>query len=209
MNFLKHSEGYRGEVWIKLRDYKVRILDMKGFVERLEEEARSIKTTKIKDLFEKDAKEIAERYKKGEIQKIEAIHELERLKKFAEKELQQFMVEMDTEVEMIIKKLKGFLKPKIFGVPLEIVISEIISYIEDITRNELPKKDFGYLNVTGENEANLKEKLEMHLDEYRSGVIVSSEEFLNYIEETLENLEITFEVKKLPKKAVVVWTSKN
>ena len=195
---------------LSLKDLKLLAkLTEKAFI--LTEELTN--ASSIEKMFLEDAKRIKEAYLNNTLSKAEAEKALRDLKECARKLLQEIpdssrkqcrqIVFISGDVERTFHELEGafravihnlekfhkFSYPPEYGVPVSILVARIEEGIANIIGQggELPKKEFGILQLSKTDHARVEEKVTAFLREYSSGVIIASDSDLK--ENVLETLK--------------------
>ena len=139
----------------------------------------------LKEMFELDAQEIRNDLSRKKIIKSHALKALEILKKDAKeigrdnKELEERLFYIEKETVNLIEKI---LQISGNSVPIDSVIDDIIEDI-DQTGNDLPKSNFGILEIKDIDPSEVRSRILTFLDDYHSGIIVLSKQQRKLIDE--------------------------
>lgn len=190
----------------KLEDVERRCSNIIGMLKELDKEATSLITKEgIVKLFKEDVNSIKEDYERGKISRKEAqqlLQDLQRVTDELEKyisHVRKIVLKLEEDSLSILRKL---IEPPQFGVPVTIVKEEIGRLINQILKEELPRKEFGVLEVSNLSKGELRQKIYEFIDEYYSGLIITPPELSECITKILSNLYMRFDVKKVGVKVI-------
>jgi len=182
----------------KVREYSYYIEDS---LKKLEGTASTLVTREgIMEMFRKDVDLIKEDYKKGDISRREAKQSLQDLLRITDEleryvlEIRKLFLKLEEISHSILRKL---IEPPEFGVPITVVKGEIREFISQTLEDEIPKREFGVLEVANLSENECKQKINGFIDEYSSGLVITQPELESFIIKILNSARVRFEAKKV------------
>jgi len=159
----------------------------------------------IVELFEKDANSIKESYERGEISRKEAQQLLQDLHRVADEleryisHIREIFLKLEEDSRSILRKL---IEPPQFGVPVTVVKGEIKRLINQILGEDIPKREFGVLEVSNLSESGCRQKIHEFINEYSSGLVITQPELSECLTKILNDAHVRFEVKKVGVKII-------
>ena len=143
-----------------------------SMLKELDKEATSLITKEeIVKLFEKDANLIKEDYERGEVSRKEAQQLLQDLHRVADEleryisHVREIFLKLEENSRSILRKL---IEPPQFGVPVTVVKGEIKRFINQILGEDIPKREFGVLEVSNLSESECRQKIHEFINDYSS-----------------------------------------
>lgn len=158
-------------------------------------------------MFERDKERIKADYKKGLISRKEAFQQLKELEYVADNlekyvfEVRTLLKELERETQEMIIELRRFREVPRAGVSIDYVKGRIKKSLRE-AEEELPKKEFGILDVSGLPKDKCERTIREFLEEYYSGVIVAQPRLREFIIELLHGTGVRFEVKEMASRIV-------
>jgi len=187
----------------EVRENCHRIIDL---LEKLHSTAPQLITEEgIMKLFEDDANSIKEDYERGKISRKEAQQLLQDLHRVADEleryvsHVQEIFLKLEEDSHLILKKL---IEPPQFGVPVTVVKGEIKRLINQILGEDIPKREFGVLEVSNLSESECRQKIHEFINEYSSGLVITQPELSECVTKILNDAHVRFEVKKVGVKII-------
>ena len=190
----------------KLEDVERHCSNIMSMLKELDKEATSLITKEeIVELFEKDANSIKESYERGEISRKEAQQLLQDLHRVADEleryisHVREIFLKLEENSRSILRKL---IEPPQFGVPVTVVKGEIKRLINQILGEDIPKREFGVLEVSNLSESECRQKIHEFINEYSSGLVITQPELSECLTKILNDAHVRFEVKKVGVKII-------
>jgi len=190
----------------KLEDVERLCFKIMDMLKELDGEATNLITEgEIVKLFEKDANSIKEGYEMKEISRKEAQQLLQDLHRVADEleryisHVREIFLKLEEDSHSILRKL---IEPPQLGVPVTVVKGEIKRLINQILEKDIPKREFGVLEVSNLSESECRQKIHEFINEYSSGLVITQPELSDHVTKILSDAHVRFEVKKVGLKII-------